>query len=208
MRHKQTIGDYLALLSVKYDVYPGELFFALLSAGENQKATCGKLSIECRSRTEKQLVFLIREDSQVVGQFPVPVEFLSRPGNPLLEHMDTDLIRKRKAEKIAQPDSYTIRDLRAGMSHIHLNAAVLEVSAPKRVTTRYGNYANLAKALIEDETGQIKLCLWNEQIDSVKVGDRITIGEARASKFRGEVQLSIGTKRNTQQRRDTDTSNK
>ena len=70
----------------------------------------------------------------------------------------------------------------------------MEVAEPRRVITRYGKYASVAKALIWDETGTIRLCLWNEQIGSVSVGDTVRIENAQASLFRGERQLSIGTK--------------
>jgi replication factor A1 len=80
------------------------------------------------------------------------------------------------------------------MSHVNLKAKILEVTKPRYVVTRYGNNASVAKALIADGTGTIKLCLWNEQIDSVSVGDTIQIENARASTFRGERQLSVGKK--------------
>jgi replication factor A1 len=78
------------------------------------------------------------------------------------------------------------------MSHISLKAKVLEIPTPKLVFTRFGNYASVVNALIADETGTIKLCLWNEQIDSISNGDTIQIENARASTFKGERQLSIG----------------
>jgi replication factor A1 len=48
--------------------------------------------------------------------------------------------------------------------------------------------------LIADETGTIKLCLWNEQINSISIGDTIQIENARTSTFRGERQVRIGKK--------------
>jgi replication factor A1 len=48
--------------------------------------------------------------------------------------------------------------------------------------------------LIADETGTIKLCLWNEQIDSISIGDTVQIENASTSAFRGERQLRIGRK--------------
>ena len=80
------------------------------------------------------------------------------------------------------------------MRHVNLKAKILEVAEPKRVVTRYGNNASVAKVLIADETGTIKLCLWNGQIDSVSVGDTIQIENAQASMFRGERQLTLGEK--------------
>jgi replication factor A1 len=80
------------------------------------------------------------------------------------------------------------------MNHDSLKAKILEVAKPRCVITRYGNYASVAKALIGDETGTVNLCLWNEQIGSVSVGDTVKIENARTSLFRGERQLSIGTR--------------
>jgi replication factor A1 len=80
------------------------------------------------------------------------------------------------------------------MSHVNLKAKVLEIPKPTLVYTRLGNSAIVTNALIEDETGKIKLCLWNAQIDSVSVGDTIQIENARAFTFRGEKQLRLGHK--------------
>ena len=194
MRRKKSAGEYLACLSVKYEVYPDALFCALLSAGENRKSRCGNLSIECRGKTKGKIIFLITEDSGVIAQFPVSENFLAQQGNPIRNFMETDRVRKHIVKKNRSAASRSIRDLRAGMSHVSLKAKVLEVTQPKHVVTRYGNLASLAKALIADETGKIKLCLWNEQIDSVAAGDTVQIENARTSTFRGERQLSLGKK--------------
>jgi hypothetical protein len=194
LRRKKSAGEYLACLSVKYEVDPDTFFCALLSAGENRKSRCGNLSIECRGKTKGKIIFLITEDSEVIAQFPVSEKFLSRQGNPIRNFMGTDRVRKYIAKKERSSASRSIRDLRAGMSHVSLKAKVLEVTQPKHVVTRYGNLASLAKALIADETGKIKLCLWNEQIDSVAAGDTVQIENARTSAFRGERQLSLGKK--------------
>ena len=55
-------------------------------------------------------------------------------------------------------------------------------------------FSKAANALIEDETGTIKLCLWNEQITSVAIGDTVFIENASMSRFKGESQLKIGRK--------------
>ena len=68
----------------------------------------------------------------------------------------------------------------------------MEVSKPKSVMTRFGNYASVANALVSDDTGNIKLCLWNDQISSVAVGDTVEIENARISAFRNERQMRVG----------------
>ena len=192
MKRKKSSGEYLAFLSAKYDVDPDTFFWALLSAGENQKSSCGTLSIECRGKIKDKIIFLITENSQVVAQLSVSKAFLTKEGNPITAFMETDMVRKYEAKKIRSPASYSIQDLRVGMNHVTLKAKVLEVTQPKQVFTRYGNYASLAKAVIEDGTGQIKLCLWNDQIDAVSAGSTVQIENARTSTFKGERQLSLG----------------
>jgi len=192
MKRKKSSGEYLAFLSAKYEVDPDTFFCALLSAGENRKSKCGNLSIECRGKIKDRIIFLITNDSQVVAQLSVSENFLTTEGNPLRNFMGTDMIRKHAAKKIKSPASYSIQNLRAGMTHVNLKAKVLEVTKPKQVFTRYGNYASLAKAVISDETGKIKLCLWNNQIDAVSAGATVQIENARTSMFKGERQLSLG----------------
>jgi replication factor A1 len=85
-----------------------------------------------------------------------------------------------------------IRDLRAGMKRVSVKARVLEMLEPRLVFTRFGGCANVANALIADETGVMKLSLWNEQIRTVSVDNVIQIENARVAVFRGERQLRIG----------------
>jgi replication factor A1 len=192
LKRKKSAGEYLAFLCAKHDVDSDRLFFALLSAGENGKAKCGELSIECRDKKKGRIIFLITKDSEVVAQLAASEEFLTRKGNPINDYMETDMVRKQIAKRTKSPTSCTIGDLKVGMNHISLEAKVVEVTKPRVVSTRYGNYASLAKAVIEDNTGQIKLCLWNNQIDAVSAGATVQIKNARTSTFKGERQLSLG----------------
>ena len=192
MKRKKSAGEYLAFLCAKYDVDSDRLFFALLSAGENGKAKCGELSIECRDKRKGRVIFLITKNSEVVAQLAASEEFLTRKGNPIGDYMDTDMVRKQIAKRTKSPTPCTIGDLKVGMNHINLEAKVVEITKPRLVSTRYGNYASLAKAVIEDESGKIKFALWNDQIDAVSPGDTVKIENARISAFRGERQLSLG----------------
>jgi replication factor A1 len=80
------------------------------------------------------------------------------------------------------------------MIQVNLKAKVLEIPRPKLVLTQFGNYASVSNALIADETGTVKLCLWNEQINSIAIGDTIQLQNARMTTFRGERQLNVGKK--------------
>jgi replication factor A1 len=195
LREKRVpLGEYLAFLSVKYGVAPDKFFQALVSTKEHQKAECGDLSIEYRCMVGNGRIILMKEGSNVVAQLRVSEDFLLEKGNPLKKFMDTDRIRRFVAKNSNVFQTSFIRDLRVGMRHVNLNAKVLEIPEPTCVYTRFGNNAVVANALIGDATGTIKLCLWNDQIGCVSVGDNIQIRNARALAFKGEKQLRIGNK--------------
>lgn len=194
MRNKVSAGEYLAFLSIKYEVDSDKLFYALISAWENRESTCGSLSIKCRGELKDKIVLLITKESKVVAQFPVSKEFLLERDNPIKILRRTDQLRRHLIKKNNGQSFLRIKDLRTGMKRVNLKAKVLEVARPILVFTRFGNYASVANALITDETGTIKLCLWNEQIDSVSEGDTVQIENANVSTFRGERQLRIGKK--------------
>jgi len=191
LRHKPSIGEYIAFLSVKYEVDPEEFLYALRSAEKHKESRCGKLSIQCRGKTKNKFIFLIKRESEVLAQFRIGEDFLFNESNHLRDFIDTDQIRRYLAKKARTATANSIRDLRTGMRHVNLEAKILEVAEPKHVFTRYGNRASVAKASIADETGTIKLCLWNDQIDSVSAGDTVQIENARVFSFRGERQMSL-----------------
>ena len=192
MRKKKSVGEYLAFLSIKYEVDPEEFLYCLRSAEEHEKSRCAKLSIQCRGKTRNKCIFLIKRDSEVIAQFPIDEEFLFNESNHLRNFMGTDEIRKYLARKARTATANSIKDLRTGMHHVNLKAKILEVAEAKHVVTRYGNHASVAKALIADETGTIKLCLWNGQIAAASAGITVQIENAQVSTFRGERQIIIG----------------
>lgn len=194
MKKITSTSEYLAFLSAKYEVDPDELFYALILAQESRKSTCGSLSIERRSETRDKAVFLILANSEVVAQLPIMKEFLLRKGHPIRDYMGSENIRRYLDKKARQSAVHTIKDLKSGMTQIRLKAKVVEISKPNIVFTRYGNCASVANALIADDTGRIKLCLWNEQIQGVSVGDTVQIENGRTSTFKGQRQLNIGRK--------------
>jgi replication factor A1 len=192
MRNKVTYGEYLAFLSVKYEVDPDKLFYGLISAEKEQKSACGNLSIECRGNQKSKSIFLLTNGPKVVAQFSIPKKFLLEKTNPIRNLRKTVMFRRHLARKKDGARSFCIKDLQIGMKQINLKAKVLEIAEPTLVFTRFGNYASVANALIEDKTGRIKMCLWNEQINSIAIGNIVQIENASISTFRGEKQLRVG----------------
>jgi replication factor A1 len=79
------------------------------------------------------------------------------------------------------------------MKRVSIEAKVTEKSDPREVTSRFKDQTlKVADTIIADETGQIKLTLWNEQIDQVNVNDAIKVENGYVTSFRGEIQLNVG----------------
>ncbi len=79
------------------------------------------------------------------------------------------------------------------MKRLDIEGKVTDKSETREVTSRFKNETyKVASAVIADETGTIKLTLWNEQIDQVNVGNIVKIENGYVSSFRGEIQLNIG----------------
>jgi len=79
------------------------------------------------------------------------------------------------------------------MKQVTIEAKVIEKSDPREVMARFKDETyKVATAIISDETGKIKLTLWNDQINQVKVNDTVKVENGYISSFRGEIQLNIG----------------
>jgi hypothetical protein len=192
MRSKVSVEDYLYFLSVKYEIGFASLFKGLVHARENSEVPCGKLTIQCRQKARNHEVFLITCGYKVVAQFLVPKYLLDNPNQIAEPTLSPWFSRVAKQSNVDKPRR--IRDLRCGMKRINLKARVLDIPKAALVFTRFGEYARVSNALIADETGAIKLCLWNEKINSVSVDSVVQIENASVARFRGENQLRLGRK--------------
>lgn len=84
-----------------------------------------------------------------------------------------------------------IGQIRAGMRNMRITGTLKEVSEPREIGTRFGP-ANLAMAMLEDDTGSVRLNLWRDQIEVAKAGDIIVLENAFAREFGGVVEVNIG----------------
>jgi len=186
-------GEYLAVLSVKYNIDPEKLFQAFISAKEQEKVMCGPLTIKCRGKNRGGRIFLIMNSAVVVAQVVISEGFLSEKNNPISKFKDSERIRSYLAKKAACAFKLsTVSDLIVGMNRINLAGQVLELDEPKSLHSRWGTNCVVANALIGDDTGTVKLVLWGGQADAVSVGDKVQIVNARMRAFKGEKQLQVG----------------
>ena len=85
-----------------------------------------------------------------------------------------------------------IAELTPGMKRVEITAKVLSISDAREVTTRAGEQSRVAEAMVTDDSGTVKLTLWNEQIDQVKPDNSVTVENGYVTSFRGETQLNVG----------------
>lgn len=84
-----------------------------------------------------------------------------------------------------------IKDLQSGQGKIDITVDIINVEEP-RTFEKYGRSGKVANAKAKDESGQITLSLWNEQVDLVKAGMKVHIINGWCNEFKGEKQLSTG----------------
>jgi len=182
--------ETLAGIAVLHKVDASEFFNRIVEAWNHEGSECERVIIECRERTKNSAIFLFASDRKVVAQFPISITILQ--GKNQLESYSKAILAGISSVKNFVGVNSKIGDLKVGMKKVSLKAEVLEIPKSKIVYTRYGTTACIANALIRDETGSMKMSLWNQQISTVHKGDVIDVKNGTVAWFSGERQLRLG----------------
>lgn len=84
-----------------------------------------------------------------------------------------------------------IKEIQANQGNIEITAQVAQKEAP-RSFEKFGKQGKVCNVMIKDESGTIKLTLWNDDIDKVNQGDTIKLTNGWCSEYKSEKQLSTG----------------
>jgi len=84
-----------------------------------------------------------------------------------------------------------IADIRQGMRNLTVVGKIRQIGEVQTVTTKFGP-ARVTAAILEDQTGSIRLNLWRDQIDKVRVGDTLRLENAFVRMFNYQNELNIG----------------
>ena len=84
-----------------------------------------------------------------------------------------------------------IKELQPNQGSVEVEAVVKGLEEPKSFN-KYGRELRLRNAVIEDDSGSVKLTLWNDDTDKYAVGDKIKITNGYVNEFQGEKQLTSG----------------
>jgi replication factor A1 len=170
---------------------PKQLADAFFEAWENTGAHCGSLEISCREGNHDTPTFLIMKNEKVVWQSTINLESIRNPDiRDYIENLPIPFNPKKKKHNIRQK----IGNLRFGMKGISVRGKIIEVPPARTVNTRFGTLANVSNVKVADETGSVRLSLWNDQIDQFHIGDYVECSTCTVRKFGGELQLRLGRK--------------
>lgn len=84
-----------------------------------------------------------------------------------------------------------ISELQPKQGNVELKAEIVDIS-PVREFQKFGKAGRVANATIKDDSGQVTMTLWNEQIDLVKVGDKIEVKDGYVNEWQGDLQVTTG----------------
>jgi len=180
------------LIARKHDLDPTLLVEAFVEAWRHKNYHCGRLKISRREVNQDFVTFLITNEEKVVAQFPVTLEILRNPD--AFKNRIQDIPVPHLAKRQSDQRQKKISELRSGMRGVDVKAKIIEIPPVKAVTTRWGGQAYVSNVMIADETGFIRLSLWNNQIDTVHFGDEVEIKNCYVASFAGEPQLRPGKK--------------
>ena len=85
-----------------------------------------------------------------------------------------------------------ISELKAGTGNVSVSGEITNVEEAREVVTKFGKKMRVCNATLKDDSGEIILSLWNDDIDKVQMGNKISIENGWVSEYKGNVQLSAG----------------
>lgn len=84
-----------------------------------------------------------------------------------------------------------ISELRPGMRRVDVQGQIIDLQSPRDVQTKFGP-GQVSNAVLRDDSGQVIVSLWNENISKVHVGSTVSIENGYVESFRGDLQLQVG----------------
>ena len=84
-----------------------------------------------------------------------------------------------------------ISELKIGTGKVNITAKVVSKEEPRDINTKFGA-TRVANAVIEDDSGSVKLVLWGDDCDKAAEGDNIKIENGFVKEWQGEMQLTVG----------------
>ena len=84
-----------------------------------------------------------------------------------------------------------VKDLKPKQGNVDIIIDVVDVGEAREFQ-KFGKPGRVANAVAKDETGNIKLTLWNDDIEKVNAGDKVHLTNGYVNEWQGEMQLTTG----------------
>ncbi len=84
-----------------------------------------------------------------------------------------------------------ISELTIGQGNVNVEGTITNIGET-RSFVKFGKQLTVSNAILTDESGSIKLTLWNDDVIRFKEGDKIKIINGYVGEFQGEKQLTSG----------------
>lgn len=108
---------------------------------------------------------------------------------------EVEIVKERGTDQIKK-EIITISDIKIGMANVDLLAWVVQVGATRHFRKRDGNEGKVTTILLSDETGTIRLNLWNNmtrRTSSIERGQLISIKNAYVKTWLDTLTLNLGS---------------
>lgn len=92
----------------------------------------------------------------------------------------------------------TVEELDAESDDVEITGTIKRLPTPRAVSTQYGQ-KRITTVVFEDDTGEIDLTLWEEEIDAIEEGADVKIEGAYVREWADDIQLNIGRDGSIQQ---------
>jgi len=100
---------------------------------------------------------------------------------------------KKREKKVMENKTIKIKDLAPNKRRLNLVVRVLELGEKKDIVSRAtGEMHRILETLVGDETGTVKLTLWDDKVNSFEEGKTYEITNANTTVYQGSLRLNVG----------------
>ena len=86
-----------------------------------------------------------------------------------------------------------IKDLAPNRRRLNIKVRVLEIGEKKDIVSRRtGDMHRIVETLVGDDTGVVKLTLWDDKVNSLEVGKTYNISNTNTTVYQGTLRLNAG----------------
>jgi len=84
-----------------------------------------------------------------------------------------------------------ISELRANTGDINIEGEIV-MKESTRAFEKFGKSGKVSSAILKDESGEVKLSLWNDDAEKINQGDKVKVTNGWCKEWQGQLQVSTG----------------